>query len=78
MYGHKALLLTDAVDQPVILDWWGEDEFQLSLHGGPQPCHNLGRGLIGEWVYFTRSGIHGDVTSFSIPGLAYSVVYTRL
>ena len=74
--GNEALLLIDSGDR-VILDWREGDEFQQSLHGGPQPCANLGRGHIGEWVYFSRS-TSGQVESFTIPGLAYGVVYKRM
>ena len=75
VYSHKALTIIDAQGQ-AILDWRGGDEFQLSLHGGPQPCYNLGRGFTGEWVYFGRTG--SDVENFTIPGLAYGVQYARL
>ena len=75
MYGEKALLLIDSAGDPVILDWREGDEFQLSLHGAPQPCHTLGVGYLGEWVIFSRSG--GQVDSFTLPGWAYGVVYTR-
>ena len=75
MYGYKALILT-YYNNKVILDWRGEDEFQLSLHGGAVACYYLGGGQIGEWVYFSRAGSRtGRVTSASIPGLAYGVVY---
>ena len=77
MYNYKALIFTDSEDK-VILDWHGEDTFQQSLHGGSQPCYYLGRGHIGEWVYFNRSNTSGLVDSFTIPGMAYGVVYQRM
>ena len=74
MFNYTALILTDTTDDS-ILDWREADEFQLSLHGGPVACYYLGRGHIGEWVYFSRNG--STVTSFTTPGLAYGVVYVR-
>ena len=76
VYDRKALLLLDSSGERSILDWRGEDEFQISLHGGPQPCHTLNEGFVGEWVEFTRSE-GGQVESFTIPGDEYGVVYTR-
>ena len=70
------LILIDSEDR-VILDWREGDEFQQSLHGESHPCGDLGRGNIGEWVYFSRS-TQGNVDSFTIPGLAYGVVYKKI
>ena len=76
MYDRKALLLIDSSGYQVMLDWREGDEFQISLHGGAQPCEDLSEGYIGAWVNFSRSA-EGQVESFTIPGLGYGIVYSR-
>ena len=74
MFGHKTLIASEGAYE-AIMEWTGEDSFQLSVQGMAVPCYTLHSGRVGARVYFQRSG--SKVISLSLPGLAYGAVYEK-